>query len=83
MGNNGPVFVTKINYGNRTAEWNMLEKPLEMDMERAKDLALGLMLNFNTAFPVCCPIEMENQPYYYENGKFEWVKKESNKNGND
>lgn len=79
MANHGPVFVTKLNYGNRTAEWNKLEKPLEMSMERAKDIAWGLMANFNVAFPVCSPIEMTTQPYYYEKGQFEWKEDNSHR----
>lgn len=68
----GPKFVTKINYANKTAEWDKLEAPLEMGMQRAKDLALGLMCNFHTAYPVCARCELENQPYYYNKGQFEW-----------
>ena len=79
MTNYGPVFVTKINYGNRTAEWNKLEKPLEMSAERAKDLATGLMMNFNTALPVCSPIAIEMQLYYYDKGQFEWKESEGEK----
>lgn len=73
MTNYGAKFVTKINYSNRTAEWDGVEKPLEMDMNRAKDLAFGLMCNFNQAYPVCAPIELDNQPYVYADGHFKWV----------
>ena len=64
--NYGPVFVTKVNNTNKTAEWNSLEKPLELDAFWAKDLALGLNLNFNLAYPVCYPIEIDTQPYNYK-----------------
>ena len=73
MGSDGPAFVTQVNYGDRTAQWNKDETPIEFDAEIAKDLALGLSLNFHTAFPVCVPYEMEKQPYYYEFGHFEWI----------
>ena len=73
----GAIFVTKINYGNRTAEWNKLEKPLEMSMQRAKDITWGLMANFNTAFAVCSPIEITCQAYYYNKGHFVWEEYET------
>lgn len=76
MSDGGPVFVTKINYGDRTAEWNKLEKPLEMDKDRAQDLALGLNLNFHTAYAVCQPFELVTQPYRYEEWEIEWKEKE-------
>ena len=69
----GPAFVTAVQYANKTAEWDKLEKPLEMSESVAKDLAFGLMCNFHTAYPVCAPIEMDNQPYRYNIGHFEWA----------
>ena len=72
MTDNGPVFVTKVNYSNKTAEWNKLEKPLEFNQYVAKDTALGLNLNFNMAYAVCYPVPIETQPYRYEIGQFEW-----------
>ena len=76
MSDNGPVFVTKINYGDRTAEWNKLEKPLEMDKDRAQDLALGLNLNFHTAYSVCQTFELDRQPYRYSDWHIEWKENE-------
>jgi len=70
--NGGPAFVTKVHYSNKTAEWNKGEPPLEMEMFWAKDLALGLMLNFTTAFPVCSPIELTDHMFRYDKGHFEW-----------
>lgn len=72
MSNGGPKFVTKVNYGNKTAEWNGKDKPLEMNKDRAQDLTLGLYLNFNSAFAVCQPFELDTQPYRYDVGHFEW-----------
>jgi len=72
MTNSGPTFVTKVNYSDKTAEWNKDDKPLKMSMESAKDLAMGLMANLNFAFAVCNFYELENQPYRYNMGKFEW-----------
>lgn len=77
--NDGAKFVTKTNYGNKTAEWNMLEKPLEMTQNAAKDLSFGLMVNFFQAYAVCSPIELSYQPYRYESGHFEWVENEKEK----
>ena len=76
MSNDGPVFVTKINYGDRTAEWNKLEKPLEMDKDRAQELTLGLNLNLNISFAVCQPFELDSQPYRYDAYHIEWKENE-------
>jgi len=73
MSNNGPVFVTKINYQDKTAQWNKTEKPLELGKYEAQDLCLGLSLNFHMAFAVCVPYEIESQPYRYDAGQFEWT----------
>lgn len=65
MSDEGPVFVTKVNYSNKTAEWNKLERPKAFDKYWAEDLALGLNCNFHTAFTVCSKFELEHQPYRY------------------
>ena len=70
--NEGAKFVTKVNWSNKTAEWNKLEKPLEMSKETAKDLTMGLQLNFNNAFMVCNGYEISCQPYRYDKGNFVW-----------
>ena len=70
--NEGPVFVTKVNNANKTAEWDRLEKPLEMDKYWAQDLVLGLNLNFHTAFLVQHMVELSRQPIRYEDGHFVW-----------
>lgn len=72
----GPKFVTKINYGDKTAEWDYKEKPLEMEKLQAEDLVLGLNLNWNQAYLVCQNWEIENQPYRYDDYKIQWVKRE-------
>lgn len=73
----GPTFVTAVHHANKTAEWKKSEPPLEMEMFWAKDLALGLMLNFTTAFPVCSPIPLDNHMFNYDKGHFEWQWDES------
>lgn len=76
MTGTGPVFVTKINHSDRTAEWRKDETPLEMSEYRAKDLAMGLMCNMTLAYPVCNQIEIDHQPYLYNNGQFKWESNE-------
>ena len=76
MTNEGPKFVTKVNYGDKTAEWNYKEKPLELDKLWAEDLVLGLNLNMHLAFLVCQKWEIESQPYRYEIGKLKWEERE-------
>jgi len=76
MTNQGPRFVTKIDYSTKTAYWDELEKPIEMDKSRAQDLTIGLNLNCNYSFAVCQPFEIDSQPYRYNLGHFEWKYKE-------
>ena len=68
----GPKFVTKISYGDKTAEWDYKEKPLEMNKSQAEDLALGLNLNFHQSYVVVMDWELDAQPYRYEKWKMEW-----------
>lgn len=77
----GPTFVTKVEYAGKTAFWDKSEKPLELGMEQAKDLAFGLRCNFYSAYPVCCPVEQTSQPYRYDAGHFEWVWTNKKKEG--
>jgi len=72
MTNNGPVFVTKINRSDKTAEWHKDEKPLEMGESVAKDLAMGLMCNMTSAYAVYNFYELDHQPYLYNRGQFKW-----------
>lgn len=72
----GPKFVTKVNYGDKTAEWDYKEKPLELDKFWAEDLVLGLNLNYNQAYLICQNWEIEHQPYRYEDYKLQWIERE-------
>ena len=74
MTEQGPVFVTKVNQSDKTAEWDKGEKPLEMSESMSKDLAMGLQLNFHLAYAVCHRFELETQPYRYDLGSFVWKK---------
>lgn len=76
MTNDGPVFVTKVNHSNKTAEWHKDEKPLEMGEFMAKDLAMGLMCNMTPAYALCNFYELDLQPYLYSGGHFKWESKE-------
>ena len=76
MSDNGPIFVTKVNHSNHTAEWNWKEKPLELTKFVADDLVLGLNLNLHSAFLVAQPFEIEVQPYNYMSWKIEWKERE-------
>lgn len=79
MTNEGPIFVTKVSYGDKTAEWDYKEKPLELDKSRAEELALGLNLNMHLAFLVCQQWEIESQPYRYTDYKITWTEREEDK----
>lgn len=69
----GPKFVTSVNWSTKTAKWDMLEKPLEFETKSiAEDLVLGLNLNMSQAFLIQHNWEIECQPFRYAEGKFEW-----------
>ena len=75
MTEKGPKFVTKINYGDRTAEWDYKEKPLEIEKVWAEDLARGLTWNGHTAFVVAQPWEIDYNPYRYDSYEIKWKKR--------
>ena len=83
MSNDGPVFVTKIEYSTKYAHWDKTEKPLAMDKSRAEDLTLGLNLNFHTAFMVCSKFELDTQPYRYDAYHIEWKENEKEEQDNE
>lgn len=76
----GPKFVTKVDYGDKTAEWDYKEKPLEMSKSSAEDLVLGLNLNMHQSYLVCMQFEITNQPYRYNDWKISWEKREKEEN---
>ena len=65
----GPVFVTSVDYSDKTAHWDKDKAPLELDKYRAEDLTLGLNLNGHLAYPVCSKWEIDGQPYRYNVGE--------------
>ena len=74
--NDGPKFVTKVNYGDETAEWNYKEKPLEMTKSDAEDLVVGLNGNFFLAYVVSMRCEITGHPYRYDLGHLEFKRNE-------
>lgn len=72
MTDHGPVFVTSVDHKDKVAHWDKDEKPLELGKYNAEDLTMGLNLNFRLAFTVCSKFELDNQPYFYSKGGFEW-----------
>ena len=77
MSDNGPVFVTSVNYGCKEAHWNKEEKPLEMTKQQAQELSIGLTLNFHNAFSVCNPFELNCQPYLYDKYDCQFIRKDN------
>lgn len=73
MTDEGPKFVTDIDYGTKTAHWDGKKKPCEISEAWAKDLCIGLTWNGNTCYPVCMPCELDWQPYRYTAGHLKWV----------
>lgn len=76
MSDEGPIFVTDVEYSTRYAHWNKLERPRAFDKSMAEDLTLGLNLNFHTAFTVCSKFELDTQPYRYSDWHIEWKENE-------
>lgn len=72
----GPIYVTSLDYITRYAHWERLEKPYEMDKNIASNIVLGLNLNGYLAQVVMSKWEIDNQPYRYSVGKLKFVKEE-------
>lgn len=62
LSSTGAVFVTAIE-PRHTAIWCKTEKLLEMSKDMAENVALGLTMNFTTAFHITVPYELDTQPY--------------------
>lgn len=70
----GPIYVTGLDYANKDAHWDRLEKPLEINEVKAQDVVLGLNLNGYLAQVVKSKWEIDGQPYRYKDGKLVWQK---------
>lgn len=77
MTDHGPVFVTSLDNASKVAHWDDTKAPLELGKYAAEDLTMGLNINGHLAFTICSKFELDNQPYYYKKGGFEWVSKEA------
>ena len=73
MSDEGCVFITDIDYENKTAKWEKNKKPLEIKNEAyAHELIVGLGWNGNQGYVVSSQFELDKQPYRYSEGCFEW-----------
>lgn len=77
MTGHGPVFVTEVEHKNKVAHWDAEKAPLELGKYAAEDLTMGLNLNGYLTYTICSKFELDNQPYYYGKGDFEWKSKEA------
>lgn len=73
----GPKYVSSTEY--LEAKWHVNEKPKSFTRSWAKDIAFGLNANGYPAVVVQSPWEIEDHPYRYEKGEFEWKWKEEDK----
>ena len=71
MTGEGAKFVTATHYHD--AEWDGEKAPKEFTREMATDIVCGLNWNGYLAYIVVMPIEITNQPYNYNAGRFEWI----------
>ena len=72
----GPKYVTELHNLDRTAFWNVNDKPLAMSKDNAEFLAVALTWNGNHSVMVTSTYEIDTHPYNYADYKIEWVKKE-------
>ena len=72
---NGPAYVTSVNYADRTARWEKDKAPVELSKANAESLVIGLLCNFDNAVVVASPIELERQPYNYAYYDCQFVEK--------
>ena len=72
---NGPIYVTGEG-SHHTAYWDKNSSPISFNKSYALDMARGLCWNGYHAVAICSEWEIENQPYAYYRGHFEWVNDE-------
>ena len=63
---NGPAYVTSVNYMDKSARWDKNEAPLEFSKSNAESLVFGLCCNFFNAVVVMHAVEIDRQPYNYQ-----------------
>lgn len=62
---NGPVYVTSVEWVSKTAHWEKDKEPYTFNKTDAEDLAFGLQCNFFNAVVVSSRHEIDCQPYNY------------------
>ncbi len=70
--NGGPVYVTSLGK-KHTCYWDKDQRPRILGRYEAEEISMGLRLNGVEAVAVMMPFELENQPYRYSDGSFEWI----------
>lgn len=72
---NGPAYVTSVNYADRSARWEKDKAPKEFNKSSAEDLVFGLRCNWFNAVVVSLPVEIDCQPYNYKHWDCQFVEK--------
>jgi hypothetical protein len=72
---NGPVYVTSVNYAEKSARWEKDKAPKEFSRSTAEDLVFGLRCNWHNAVVVTLPVEIDCQPYNYKDYDCRFVEK--------
>ena len=71
----GPVYVTSVNYADKSARWDKDKAPKEFTKSNAEDLVFGLRCNWHNAVVVTLPVEIDTQPYNYQHYECQFVEK--------
>lgn len=80
---NGPAYVTSVNYMERSARWDKDLAPKEFSKSDAEDLVFGLRCNWHNAVVVHLPVEIDCQPYNYRYYECKFEKKAGNEEDDD
>ena len=73
---NGPAYVTSVNYADKSARWDKDKAPKEFSKSNAEDLVFGLRCNWFNAVIVMMPFDMDSQPYNYKYWDCKFVEKQ-------
>lgn len=73
----GPKYVTGLGE-KHTAFWDETKTPKEFSQDWAREIVVGLLWNGYNAVVAASPIELDNQPYRYDIGHFEFVHNKEN-----
>ena len=77
----GPVYVTSVQYADKTARWDKDKAPMEFSKSEAESLVFGLRCNWYNAVVVYLPVDFDCQPYNYQYYECKFVEKAGNENG--